>query len=40
LRNSRERLRLLFGERAQLELRQDQAWVEAHLRLPLPERAA
>jgi hypothetical protein len=34
LRNGRERLRLLFDAQASLELRQDQAWVEAQVRLP------
>jgi two-component sensor histidine kinase len=39
VRNGRERLRLLFGEAARLELRQHEDWVEAHVRLPLQQPA-
>jgi len=35
LRNGRERLRLLFGEAARLELQQDGGWVTAHVVMPL-----
>lgn len=35
LRNGQERLRLLFGAAAHLELLQQQGWVEARVTLPL-----
>jgi hypothetical protein len=39
LRNSRERLRLLFGEAAQLQLRQTNDWVSAQVTMPLQSAA-
>ena len=40
VRNSRERLRLLFGEAALLELRQTGNWVTAHVSMPVQSGAA